>query len=1043
MKNQWFRILAIPLITNYFALITSGIVCAQTIPPKFSYQSIIRNPAGQALQNQSIGMRLSILQGSESGTAVYVETHSATTNTSGLVTLQVGGGTVVSGSIAGINWANGPYFIKTETDPEGGSNYSISGTSELLSVPFALYSANGTPGPQGPAGPQGETGAAGAQGPAGQTGPAGPQGTTGATGATGPQGPQGPTGLTGPAGPAGAKGDKGDTGAAGPQGPAGSNGAEGKNALVKTTAEAAGANCASGGTKVEAGLDANNNGVLDAIEVNAALTRYVCNGATGPQGPEGTFQNGTTAGDILYWNGTAWIPLAPGSNRQNLTLCNGLPTWGGCLPVVQTAATGTITPTTAESGGTVSDDGGAAVIERGLCWATTNNPTIAGNKLVLGNGSGSFSGNITGLAPATTYYVKAYATNANGTSYGSAVSFITLSQSVPLVISTAISNLSQTTAVSGGTITSDGGQAVVARGVCWSTSQNPTTSNSKTSDGTGTGTYSSTLSGLSPNTTYYLRAYATNGLGTGYGNQLVFTTGTPTLATLTTAEVVNVSNNSANCGGNISNEGGSVTARGVCWSTSPNPTIANSKTSDGTGGGLFTSFLTGLNAGTTYYVRAYATNASGTAYGDQKSFVTSSQSTSLALVNTLSVSNIGTISATVNCSISNQGGSGVTERGICWSNQNIGPTVIDWRISSGQGAGNYSVTITKFPDGRIIPGGTGPYYVRAYAVNTQGISYGEVLSFYTSFGLPTVSTSFVVGITNSAVGGGTVIDGGGYEVTVRGICWNTSPTPTILNNKSEDGSGLGDFGSTATGLLSNTTYFFRSYATNSFGTSYGQQKILNTANLPPSIIDIDGNNYKTVVIGSQTWMAENLKTTRYRDGTSIPYVLDNFTWESLSSGAWSYLNHDNTFNSIYGKLYNWFACVDQRGLCPVGWHVPTDNDWNIVTIFLDPLADTTCSFCVSSQVAGGKMKAVSSLWPSPNEGATNQSGFTGLPGGGRSPEGSFFGPGGGFWWSSTESSSEKARLFPIYPSNGGLGGGSSYRSEDKKAYGVSVRCLKD
>jgi uncharacterized protein (TIGR02145 family) len=594
---------------------------------------------------------------------------------------------------------------------------------------------------------------------------------------------------------------------------------------------------------------------------------------------------------------------------------------------------------------------------------------------------------------------------------------------VPLVISTSISNLSQTTAVSGGTITSDGGQAVVARGVCWSTSQNPTISNSKTSDGTGTGTYSSSLSGLSPNTTYYLRAYATNGLGTGYGNQLSFTTGTPTLATLTTAEVVNVSNNSANCGGNISNEGGSVTARGVCWSTSPNPTIAGSKTSDGTGGGLFASNLTGLSAGTTYYVRAYATNASGTAYGDQKSFITSSQSTSLALVNTLSVSNIGTTFATVNCSISSQGGSGVTERGICWST-NPSPTVNSDRIASGQGQGSFAVSLPN-----LISGGK-VYYVRAYAVNAQGISYGEILNFVTAFGLPIVSTQTnFVGINTIALSGGNVTDAGGYTVTARGVCWSTSPNPTISGSSSNDGgTGTGLYSATATNLLSNTLYYLRAFATNSVGTAYGEEIQINTADFSPPVSDIDGNVYGTVVIGTQTWMAENLKTTRYRDGSSIAYVLDNGTWSSLNSGAWSYYNHDSTNNSIYGKLYNWYAVADSRSLCPTGWHVPSDAEWTSLENFLG-----------GSSVAGGKMKAVSSLWSSPNTGATNESGFSALPGGFRSYDGSFNNFGyNGFWWSSTENSSTFAWIRYLI-SNGAY----SYRDNANKTFGFSVRCLKD
>ncbi len=160
-------------------------------PQKMSYQAVIRDGNNTLISNSVVGMRLSILQGSASGTAVYVETHSPSTNTNGLITLEIGAGTVTSGDFTTIDWSNGPYFIKAETDPSGGTNYSISGTSQLLSVPYALYAeTSGTPGPTGPQGP------AGPQGPTGPTGSTGPQGPVGATGPQGPQGLQGPAGNT-------------------------------------------------------------------------------------------------------------------------------------------------------------------------------------------------------------------------------------------------------------------------------------------------------------------------------------------------------------------------------------------------------------------------------------------------------------------------------------------------------------------------------------------------------------------------------------------------------------------------------------------------------------------------------------------------------------------------------------------------------------------------------------------------------------------------------------------------------------------------------
>ena len=187
----------------------------------------------------------------------------------------------------------------------------------------------------------------------------------------------------------------------------------------------------------------------------------------------------------------------------------------------------------------------------------------------------------------------------------------------------AVSSISVTSATSGGDITSDGGAAVTERGVCWGTSSNPTVADSRTSDGSGTGQFVSTLNALNSSTLYYVRAYATNSAGTAYGNELTFTTVTPQLAELTTAPVTQITGTTAISGGDITNDGGSdISARGVCWSISHGPTPAGTHTSDGSGKGSFVSNLTGLTSGTTYYVRAYATNTTSTYYGSEVSFTT-------------------------------------------------------------------------------------------------------------------------------------------------------------------------------------------------------------------------------------------------------------------------------------------------------------------------------------------------------------------------------------------------------------------------------------
>lgn len=201
-----------------------------------------------------------------------------------------------------------------------------------------------------------------------------------------------------------------------------------------------------------------------------------------------------------------------------------------------------------------------------------------------------------------------------------------ISSTLPIISTTIISGITTNSSNSGGSITSDGGSSITARGVCWSTSSGPTISNNKSTDGTGIGTYTSLINGLTPNTKYYVKAYATNSVGTAYGNEINFTTTVQgTLPTVSTTIATSIFNTSAISGGNITNQGSSsIITRGVCWSTSQNPTISDNKTTNGSGIGSFISNISGLTAVTTYYLRAYATNSVGTAYGQQITFTTTS-----------------------------------------------------------------------------------------------------------------------------------------------------------------------------------------------------------------------------------------------------------------------------------------------------------------------------------------------------------------------------------------------------------------------------------
>lgn len=301
--------------------------------------------------------------------------------------------------------------------------------------------------------------------------------------------------------------------------------------------------------------------------------------------------------------------------------------------------------------------------------------------------------------------------------------------------------------------------------------------------------------------------------------------------------------------------------------------------------------------------------------------------------------------------------------------------------------------------------------------------------------IPVVATSVPIYISiTSVTSGGNIISDGGSEVTASGICWSLDKTPTLADSITIDGASLGSFTSNIAGLKSNTTYYVRAYATNMVGTAFGSEKTFTTYALE----DVDGNLYHTVKIGTQEWMQENLKTTKYRDGSAIPNITSADDWANLFSGAYCDYNNDTTNVSTYGRLYNWYAVIDARNICPAGWHVPTDDEWDKLVTFLG-----------GENIAGGKMKSMGSvdygdgLWYSFNIGGTNESGFTGLPGGHRGDTNgnlpfkftdlhSY-----GMWW--------------------GLNGNSSYawfrylidanakiqKSQNFSRNGKSIRCIKD
>jgi uncharacterized protein (TIGR02145 family) len=393
------------------------------------------------------------------------------------------------------------------------------------------------------------------------------------------------------------------------------------------------------------------------------------------------------------------------------------------------------------------------------------------------------------------------------------------------------------------------------------------------------------------------------------------------------------------------------------------------------------------------------------------------------VLTTASVSGITETTAECGGIITSDDGAAVTARGVCWST-NPTPTVADSKSSDGAGTGSFASSIIGLT-------GNTPYYVRAYATSSVGTGYGSAVPFTTAPAiLPVLTTASVSGITETtAECGGTITSDRGATVTARGVCWSMNATPTIANSKTTDGIGMGSFTSSITGLLDSMTYYVRAYATNSAGTGYGNTQSFTTESSSGTVTDIDGNVYQTVTIGTQVWMAANLKVTHYRNGEDIPNVTNAAAWAALTTGG--YCNYNNDVNNVatYGSLYNWYATVDSLNIAPTGWHVPTDAEWQTLSDFLG-----------GDAVAGGKMKeAGTTHWVSPNTGATNESGFSALPGGFRDNGGACYGMSYSTrFWSATESSSSYA-----WDRSVGCYGSGISRGSDGKKEGFSVRCVRD
>jgi uncharacterized protein (TIGR02145 family) len=669
-------------------------------------------------------------------------------------------------------------------------------------------------------------------------------------------------------------------------------------------------------------------------------------------------------------------------------------------PIITTTAASAITQTTATSGGNITSDGGASVTAHGVCWSTTSGPTTAlSTKTTDGTGTGIFISSITALTAGTVYYVKAYATNSAGTAYGNEISFTSTASIVPILTTTAASAITQTTATSGGNVTSDGGAAVTARGVCWNTTTGPTTAlNTKTTDDTGTGIFTSSITALTAGIVYYVRAYATNSAGTAYGNELTFTTsavtltvpGAPTIGTASAGNTQVVITFTAP----VSNGGSVIT--GYTVTSSPG---------NFTGTGSASPILvTGLTNGTAYTFTVTATNAIGTSLASSAS-------------NSITPSTVPG-----------------APTGVSATTGNAQATVTFTAPASNGGSAITGYTVTSSPSGFTGTGSASP-------ITVTGLINGTAYTF-TVTAINVIGTSLASSASNSV----TPLTVPGAPTIGIAYAGNAQATVTFTAPVSNGGSAItgytvtsspGNF--TVTGLINGYANTFTVTAINAIGNSLASSASNSVTPLGP-ITDKDDNVYNIVTIGTQVWMAENLKTTKYNDGTAIPNITDYTTWAALTTGAYSDYSNNPANSAAYGRLYNWYAVDNNAGtkvasnggknVCPTGWHVPTDAEWTTLTTYLG-----------GESVAGDKLKETGTIhWITPNTGATNETEFTALPGGARNNDGSCTNNIGytGYWWSSTKYSTLGAWIWYINDNYANIG---SYYDDERTGY--SVRCVMD
>ena len=531
--------------------------------------------------------------------------------------------------------------------------------------------------------------------------------------------------------------------------------------------------------------------------------------------------------------------------------------------------------------------------------------------------------------------IKAAAEDNSGNVAIAAIS-IHLNATKPFVTLDSLENIQSSSITFTYSIPNSGGSEIIRSGICLNTKGKPDTNNIVFSVNTNDTIVNHMIGNLLPLTNYYIRAFACNEKGISYSNEINFQTDVPLPPELQIYAVRDTASTSVHVDWGISDFGESdLSGCGICWSGMPEPDTSDyCLTLNDCHIGNYTSTLYGIDYGSQYYIRAFAiNNYDRITYSNELSFSTLEFRPPEVLI--YSVSDYSTTWIHVDWGIRDYYGLDIKMCGICWSTSPDPDTSsclsydIYWNYNF---AGDYTNEIIGLEPGTM-------YYIRAFAANVQGFNYSDAISFSTPGLIPPEVNIYGIRDTTdiAAIVDWGITDDYGIEILSCGICWSTSPEPTSSDNiityyNCPTTKEIYEM----TGLAPNTKYFVRAFATNIYGINYSDEINFTTLDSiiqgDTTLIDFDGNEYQSIKIGNQLWMAENLRVTHYQDGTEIPNLTDSIEWYNAGNGACCNYDNNSTLANQHGRLYNHYAVMNAKGLCPAGWHIPDDTEWKELEI---------------------------------------------------------------------------------------------------------------